>query len=353
MKLANVSITGIASFLPDEKITNENIVNSRPKDIAPEDWTDNQWIVQRTGIEERRRAPKNWGSVELMVEAAKKLLCETNKTIDKFDLLVVSTSFSQNGSNIPRTAEEFKAQIGAPQSTLSVGEDAECAGFVWAMIRAQMEMTCFGFKRAMVVSGDKTTAFTNSRDRKTCGLFGDGACALMVERCKKGFGMLASYRATNTEFINAIKVPAGGSAMPLSHFKRLTRKNRELFTMQMPGGKEMLHYIGKTGGPEACRKVCEASGICIKKLTKVFPHQANLRMTNQMEGYLDLDDGVMFKETQRIYGNTSGSSGPIGMDFAYRKGLLDYGDYFVVDEFGAGFIIGSFLGRWTMQKFQE
>ena len=312
-KLQPVTIIGLGSYVPSTVLTNDDIRDRRPADIREDEWTDDSWIFPRTGIRERRVAPPDWGSSDLMVPAAQRALVDANLTIDDIDLVITSTSFPDNGFDCPRTSEEFKRLIGAPQSTLSISENAECAGFVWALIRAQLEMTCSGYERVLVVSGDKTTAAANPRDRKTFPLFGDAGGAVVLAPCGEGEGILNSTRGTDTQYVEAIKVPAGGSKMPAT----LETVKQGLHYMVMSDGPAMLKVIGGKVFPELCRQIIAQAGISLDQVRHIIPHQANIRITDAAERRLGKS---IFKETQLWFGNTSGTSVNLGLDNLYIHG---------------------------------
>lgn len=344
-KVLPVTIISLGSYVPKEILTNDDIRDRRPPDIPENEWTDDSWIFPRTGIKERRIAPSDWGSSDLMVPAAQRALADANLSINDIDLIVTSTSFPDKGSDCPRTSEIFKGRIGAPQTTLSVSENAECAGFEWALIRAQMEMTCKGFQRVLVVSGDKTTSAVNQRDRKTWPLFGDAAGAVVLAPCEEGEGIVASLRGTDPEFIDAIEIPAGGSKMPAT----LETVEQGLHFMSMPGGAEMLKVIGGRIFPDICRQLVAKVGINISDVRHIIPHQANIRITKAAERKLGKR---IFKETQLWFGNTSGSSVPLALDTLYLHGELDPNDYVLPVGFGAGFDWGGVLIRWTKPRYR-
>ncbi len=345
IKLQPVTIIGLGSYVPSTVLTNDDIRDRRPSDIPETEWTGDAWIFPRTGIRERRIAPKDWGSSDLMVPAANRALADGNLAIGDIDLIITSTSFPDKGSDCPRTSEIFKHLIGAHQTPLSVTENAECAGFEWASIRAQEMMTLYGYERVMVVSGDKTSSAANPRDRKTYPLFGDAGGCVILAPCDEGDGFLASARGTDTTYIDAIEIPAGGSKMPAT----LETVQQGLHYMTMPGGSDMLKIIGGKVFPDICRELVAKAGISLEQVRHIIAHQANIRITIAAERRLGTH---LFKETQLWFGNTSGSSVPLALDTLYLHGDLEPGDYIIIVGFGAGFIWGGLLMRWTKPRFR-
>lgn len=352
--ITKISITGIGSFVPIERLTNKGIEQMRPPDIDPKDWTDEDWIWPRTGIAERRIAPDNWGSSDMMVLAGLKAMENAGVEKEDLDCIITSTSFADYGFNIPRTAEVVKDKLDLPQTVLSLEENAECAGFCWALARAEMEMRTRGFKKVLVTSGDKTTCATNYSDRNTCILFGDAAGAVVLEADKNIYpfdGLIASLRGTitregKTSYIDTMSVPAGGSKRPLDSESLKT----ELGCMQMPGGRKMLEALGGRIIPEICQKTANEAGISLEKIKYIIPHQANIRISQMIAKRLGLADDVVFTQTQKWFGNTSGSSVPLALDYLYQYGKLTTGDLIMLVGFGAGFTYGTNLIIWTKPK---
>jgi len=345
IKLQPTTIVGVGSYVPKTVLTNDDIRDMRPADIPEGEWTDDSWILPRTGIRERRAAPPDWGSSDLMLPAANRALADANLAIGDIDLIITSTSFPDKGCDCPRTSEIFKSLIGAPQTTLSVTENAECAGFDWALIRAQEMMTLYGYERVMVVSGDKTSSAANPRDRKTWPLFGDAGGCVILAPCDEGDGFLASIRGTDTEYIDAMEIPAGGSKQPAT----METVQQGLHYMVMPGGGDMLKVIGGNVLPDLCRQLVAKVGVPIEQVRHIVLHQANIRITNAAERRLG---ARIFKETQLWFGNTSGSSVPLALDTLYLHGELEPGDYIIIAGFGAGFIWGGLLLRWTKPRYR-
>jgi 3-oxoacyl-[acyl-carrier-protein] synthase-3 len=337
-----IHIIGTGSYVPPDILTNTDIELMRPEGVLAENWTNDKWIFSRTGIHERRIAPKEWASSDLMVKAAKQALCSAKMEIDAIDLIVASTSFPDMGFNAPRTTEVLKHKLGARKSTLSVAEDAACAGFPWALERARMEMCMHHeFQRALVVSGDKVSSAVNYADRGTCILFGDASGAVILERNDTAGGVIHSIRETDTNYLEGIKVPAGGSALPMTH--ELLNAGAQFMTM--PGGKDMLRIIGGDVIPRFYDKM--DSLLTIGSIKYIIPHQANVRIIDAAAKRINAPDSIVFKDNIECFGNTSGSSIPLALDTLCRQGKLNSGDIILLIGFGAGFIYGANLIVWT------
>ncbi len=341
----NINIIGVGSFVPDRVLTNYDIENMRPDDIEPENWTNDAWIFPRTGIRERRVAHDSWASSDLMVRAAKKALLDAEMTMNVIDLIVTSTSFPDKGFNNPRTSEIVKDKLGARQKTLSVCEDAACAGFTWALERACMEMLRHDFKHALVVSGDKVTSAVNYQDRSTCILFGDAAGAVILEKNSRFGGIYRTLRETNTKYIEAIEIPAGGSALPY-----IINSNPADFYIKMPGGADMLKVIGGEVIPQLYNDLKQYARRGEVKF--IIPHQANARIIKTAKHYLKNFAGEVFDANIECFGNTSGSSVPLALDTIYRQGKLAPGDMIILMGFGAGFIYGANLIEWSLPIYK-
>lgn len=345
-------IIGIGSYVPTTVLTNDIIENMRPSGVLVEDWTDDAWIVPRTGIKERRVAGRGVGSADLMVRAAQAALVDAGLGVEEIDLIITSSSFADMGFNAPRTSELLKQKLRAPQHILSLEENAACAGFCFALERAKLELLAEPeWQTVLVVSGDKVTAATDYEDRNTCILFGDAAGAVVLRKnniIDSERGLIVSLRETDTYFINAIVVPAGGSILPANHETVETGQH----FLKMPGGGNMLKEIGGKKMPELCRRIAELGGVKLEEIRHIIPHQANLRILEMAERKLGLHEGVVFKDNVALFGNTSGSSIPLALDTLYRQGKLEPDDLIILIGFGAGFTFGANLIRWTKRKYK-
>jgi 3-oxoacyl-[acyl-carrier-protein] synthase-3 len=342
---------GVGSYVPEQVLTNQYFVDNCPPLLKCEKgWTDTDGIKKRTGMETRHFAFANQASSDLMVEAAKNALLDAGLTINDMDLIICSTSFQDNGFNVPRTSEIFATKIGAKISTLVLEENAACAGFTWALERARIEMLVHEYEHVLVVSGDKVTAAVNYNDRSSCILFGDGAGAVILKRsCEPG--IIRTIRENDTTYLNSIVIPAGGSAKPMTHS---LLDNNEQF-MAMPGGGDMLKIMGGEILPNVYERMLET----IPNIKYIVPHQANLRIIEVAEAKIKRNlaekgedfKSIIFKDNIACYGNTSGSSVPLALDTLYRQGNLEEGDYILLVGFGAGFLYGANLLKWTKKKF--
>ena len=346
MKRQSLAIVGVGSYLPLNILTN--------KDLEKMVNTSDEWIISRTGIRERRYADAGVASSDLALEAAKIALSDAGLSPDDLDLIIFSTAFSDFGSNEPRTAEVFKFKLGA-KNALSLEEPAECAGFDFALTRAVAEASIYGFKNILVACGDKVTAFVNKNDRQTIVLFGDGGGAVVLQLCRKGEGILASFRATypfkttrsNLPAWEWITIPAGGSRLPVT--EEAIRNG--LHFMKMHDGGAIMGYVVEEM-PKACLTVCKMAGIDIQKVKVIVPHSANSRIVQAAEKRLGLGPGVVLDNAEKV-GNTSCSSVPIGLDRVYREGRLQPGDLGITVSFGAGITLGANLFRWVKPIFSK
>lgn len=338
--MGGIGIIGLGSYVPERRLTN--------RELEEMVVTTDEWIKQRTGIESRPIAKDGVSSTDLMVSAADQALTDAFTMADDpdLDLILVTTSFPDN--IVPLSSDSFHAKIGAKPRTLAIDVVAECAGFCWALAQAEKEMRSEGFRKVLIVSGDKTTAFTDYQDRKTCILFGDAAGAVVLGECDEDYGLLAHLRANDSQYLDCIDIPAGGSALPTSE----ETVRQRLHYMRMPGGNQMLKVIGGQVMPEMCRKICEQVGIELAQVRWIIPHQANFRITDLARKRLGVDPEVVFDDNTRLFGNTSGSSVPLALDCLYRAGKLDRGDYIILVAFGAGFKFGANLIRWNLPTFK-
>ena len=340
MEFGSLEIAGVGAFLPPGILTNENL--ARMID------TSNEWIVERTGIKERRIAANGIASTDLALQAAAIALEDARLEPKDLDLIIFSSTFSDCGSNVPRAAEIFKYKLAA-RNALSLEESVQCAGFDFALARARAEAAFYGFRRILVACGEKTTAFVNKNDRRTVILFGDGAGAVVLTACERDKGILSSFRATHPFVTNWTKIPAiewisipaGGSRMPAT----IETVQAGLHFIIMRDGESIMRYVVEEM-PKACLAVCRDAGCDIQEVAAIVPHSANSRIIRKVEEKMRIGPGIILDNAEKV-GNTSCSSVPIGLDRIYREGRLKPGDLVITVGFGAGMVLAANLIRWT------
>jgi 3-oxoacyl-[acyl-carrier-protein] synthase-3 len=353
--MEEIVITGVGSAIPPEANVLTNFDMSKIVD------TSDEWIITRTGVKERLVAPAEWASSNLIVIAILNALQDAGLTTEDIDAIIISTTFPDKGSNVPCTSEIVKHKLKLPQRVLSLEENKACAGFCFALERARLEFLGNpSFRRIVVASGDIITKFTDYTNRGTCVLFGDAGGAVVLERVNlPGYGLLKSLRGTLTlneengdEYLYAISIPAGGSAMPAN--EDTVKERLHYMVMTEGGGKALLKVFGGEIIPKKTEELVDAIGLTLPDTNQILPHQANFRIIDTARRRLEergLRPNCVFADNIRWYGNNSGSSVPLALDTVYRQNRIKYGDYLVLWGYGAGLVYAANLIRWAKPPF--
>jgi 3-oxoacyl-[acyl-carrier-protein] synthase III len=321
-------ITGWGMALPDQRLTNAEL--ERRVD------TSNQWIVERTGIHERRIAADGETTASLAIEAGAAAIKSAGLTPDAIDLLVVATATSEQ--LIPHTGAFVADGLGIRSGSFDL--NAGCAGFVYELVVGASMLTAGNLDHVLVVGAETLSRVVNPLDRSTCILFGDGAAAMVLGASPDdGPGLIAWDLGTDGAATGLLEVLAGGSRMPT--------------TMETVANGD--HYI-RMAGPEVFRRavrivVESATAALARANTEVgevkwfAPHQANIRIIDSAAGRLGIPPQRVLVNIDR-YGNTSAASIPLILAEAAEDGRLADGDLILLSGFGAGLTWGSALLRW-------
>ena len=311
MSKINAIITGVAGYVPDYVLNNEEL--SRMVD------TNDEWITTRTGIKERRiLTEEGLGTSYMARKAAKLLMKKTGVDPDSIDAVIVATTTPDYPH--PSTASIVLGKLGL-KNAFAFDFAAACCGFMYAFDVACNMIQSGRHKRIIVIGADKMSSITDYRDRATCPLFGDGAGAVMVEGTEEeGIGLIDSYHRTDGKGLPFLHVKAGGSVCPSSRF---TVDHRLHYTYQE--GRTVFRYAVTAMGDD-CAALLERNGLTQNDVDYVVP----------MEKVL--------VNIQR-YGNTSAACMPLVLwDF---ESQLKKGDNIIFTAFGAGFVNGASYYKWA------
>lgn len=328
----SVGIAGIGSYVPSKVITNEDL--SKLVD------TSDEWIVQRTGIRERRIVDDNTSTSDIATIAARRALQDGEILPEEIDLILVATVTPDMA--FPSTACIVQKNIGAVNAAafdISVG----CAGFIYGLSIGVSFIRSGAYNKVLIIGAETLSKIVNWKDRSTCILFGDGAGACVLERCEDGFGFLDFDLGTDGTGGDLLTMPAGGSRLPAS-FETVSNN---LHTIKMDGQevfKFAVRIIEKTSV-----NLLNKANIALDEIDYLVPHQANIRIIEAASKKLKLSDDKVYVNLDR-YGNMSSASIPVALDEAYRKGLLKKGDMILLVAFGAGLSWGSTLLKWNKQE---
>ncbi len=326
-----VRISGLSAFVPPRVLTNadlEKLVD-----------TNDEWIIQRTGIRERHIVDAGVATSDLAKVAAEGALREAGLDADQIGFIVVGTTTPD--TIFPSTACVLQAQIGA-RHAWGFDLGAACSGFTYALTTAMQMVATGAHEHALAVGADVMSSIIDYTDRTTCVLFGDGAGAVVVSATTDDEPHIIDF----AHFIDgsggpALCMPAGGSRMPAS---RETVEKR-------------LHYVKQEGAAvfkfavknteEIARRLLERNGLEPSDLDLFVSHQANRRIIEASTERLGLDPSKVIINLDK-YGNTTAGTIPLALADARQQGRLKKGDLVLLASVGAGFTVGAVLLRWSL-----
>lgn len=326
--MLNAKITGIASFVPDYVLTNDEL--SHMVD------TNDEWITTRVGIKERRiLKDENAGSSYMGTIAVNRLLKECGVSATEIDLIICATS--NPDYRFPSTASVIAHNCGTTNA-YAYDIQAACAGFIVSLQAATAYVRSGMYKKVIVVAAEKMSSMTNYKDRSTCPLFGDAAAAVMVEPTEESnIGVIdGEFHVDGTGLPNLL-MKAGGSVRPASHE---TVDNDEHYVYQ-EGRAVYKHAV--TDMYTSSLNVMKRNNLTVDTIDWFVPHQANLRIIEAVGERLGIDEKKVLVNIEH-YGNTSAASIPLCLD--ENKGKLKKGDKIMLTAFGAGFTWGAMYIVW-------
>lgn len=320
-------IAGTGSYLPEKRLTND--------DLARMVDTDNEWIVQRTGIRERRIAGPHETTASMASHAATRALQAATLEPKHIDLIICATATAE--MVVPSTACFVAASLGL-DSTPAYDLGAACSGFLYAVDQAAACVKAGQYKNVLVVGAETLSRITDYKDRSSCILFGDGAGAVVVQRSldtKRGV-LYTKLHADGRGW--ELLYCAPGSRMPIdqamvagrNHFLKI--RGRDIYKFAVQRFNELI---------EDAFRACD---LTIDRVKMVVPHQVNQRIIDSAMEKLNIPAEKAFVNIDR-YGNTSAASIPIALDEAVRSGRLKQGDVAVMVAFGAGLTWGNAVVR--------
>jgi len=323
-----VSITGLGSHVPERVVTNDELSTMME--------TSDEWIVERTGIRERRIAAPEEALSDLALPAARQALEDAGISGSDLDLIIVATVTPDMA--FPATAAILADELGAHDAgayDLSAG----CTGFMYAVAQAYGMLAGGLAQRALVVGGDVLSKILDWSDRGTAVLFGDGAGAVVLERVGQG-GFLGFELGADGSGGLQLYLPAGGSRAPATAESVAERRH----FVQM-NGREVFKFATRVlvASAEAVLAEC---GRTIEDVDVYVPHQANVRIIEYATQKLGIPDDRVVIDVDR-YGNTSSGSIPLALADAKADGRLAAGRLVLMTGMGAGLTWGSGLIEWT------
>ncbi len=328
MKKTTAAITAVGKYLPEYVLTNEILEGMVD--------TTSEWILSRTGIEERRLLKETGkGSSFLAINAAKDLFSKTNVKPEEIDLVIIATATPD--MKAASTASFVATEIGA-LNAFSFDLESACSSFLYGMSVASSFIEAGKYKKVLLIGADVNSSFIDYTDRKTCIIFGDGAGAVLFEPNNEGLGLIDEYLRTDGSGRDFLKVEAGGSLYP---------PTVELIEQK----KHFVHQEGKTvfkyavsNMAESAEKLLERNNLNKEDINWLVAHQANKRIIDATASRFDLDDSKVMMNIQK-YGNTTSATLPLLLN-DYEK-QLKKGDNLIFAAFGGGFSWGAIYFKWA------
>jgi len=322
-------ITGWGMAVPDLIMTNDDLANMVD--------TNDEWIRDRTGVEERRIANGDESTASLATSAALKALQVANVSPQDVELIIVSTSTPQHF--FPSTASLVQNKIGAINAG-AFDLSAACTGFIYALNMATQNIRAGGIKTALVVGAETLSRFVDWSDRNTCILFGDGAGAFVLQASNQEGGIVSAILRSDGSGGDLLSVPAGGSAQPTS--SQTIQEGKHYIQMK---GREVFRFATKVMS-RSSEEALEKANWHLDDVSLLVPHQANIRIIKAAAKGLKLPMERIMVNLHK-YGNTSTASIPIATVEALESERINRGDKLVFVGFGAGLTWGAATVIWT------
>lgn len=321
-------IIGTGSYVPARVLSN--------KDLEKMVDTSDEWIVERTGISERRIASEDEAASDLAFYAAEKALQDGGVRPSDIDFIIVATVTPD--MLFPSTACLVQSRLGA-KGAFAFDLSAACSGFIYALSVADQYIRSGMYRTGLVIGSDVFSKVTDWTDRNTCVLFGDGAGAVILKAEAGSKGIISSHLYADGTSWDMLYVPGGGSRIPPEE----GMINNRLQFVKMRGNETF-----KVAVNTMCSSINEAlkgNGLTADDIRLFIPHQANLRIIQAIGKKLNVPMDRFMINLDR-YGNTSAASIPIALDEAVKEGRIVEGDHVLLEAFGGGLTWGAVLIKW-------
>lgn len=310
-------ITAIGTYVPERRLTNfdlEQMVD-----------TNNEWIIQRTGIHERRITRPDEFTSDLCVSAVKDLMQRYNKTVEDVDMIIVATSTPD--FPFPSVSSIIQNRLKISQ-TGAIDLSAACAGFVYALHTAHSLISSGLHKKVLVIGADTISKITDYTDRNTCILFGDGAGAVLVERDEKSKSFIGFHLGSDGR--GAQHVYRSGLSKKVNDIELIDTQ----YLVQ--NGREVFRWVVRNV-PDSIKQILEKTQTSLDQVDWFIPHSANLRL---IEPICEKLEYPMEKTLYSLvnFGNTSAATIPLALDLGIRGGKVKNGDRVLMYGFGSGLV---------------
>ncbi|HTV36798.1 MAG TPA: beta-ketoacyl-ACP synthase III [Xanthobacteraceae bacterium] len=318
-------ILGCGAYLPSQVLTND--------DLARKVDTSDEWIVQRTGIHERRIAAAGELTSQMAAQAARSALSHARVDAQSIDLIVLATSTPDN--TFPASAVSVQAELGITRGA-AFDLQAVCSGFVYALATADALLKTGAFSRALVIGAETFSRILDWTDRSTCVLFGDGAGAVVLEAqeqpdTRDARGILTVHLRADGRHKSKLYVDGGPSSTgTVGH-------------LRMEGREVFRHAVAMI--TDVVEDAFRATGYTADDIDWFIPHQANKRIIDGSAHKLGIAPAKIVTTVDR-HGNTSAASIPLALSDALAERRIKRGDLLLLEAMGGGFTWGAALVRW-------
>ncbi len=327
--IRGVQLTGWGSYAPSLVLTNA--------DLEQMVDTNDEWIVSRTGIRERRIAGPGDTTASMAAVAGLRAIATAGLTVHDIDLIIVGTLTPDYP--LPSAAVLVKEAIGNAHAA-AMDLAAACSGFVYGYGIAHAYLASGLARHALVIGSETMSRCTDWTDRGTCVLFGDGAGAVVLSASDEPGGAMGIELNTETAATYSIWIPAGGAARPANEATVAAAEH----VMRMRGGETFKLAVRKLSSTSL--RAVEKAGITLNDIDLAVPHQANARILEALCKMVHFPTERVFINIDR-YGNTSAASVPIALTEAVEAGRIKPGDRILLAAFGAGGTSGAIALQWT------
>jgi 3-oxoacyl-[acyl-carrier-protein] synthase-3 len=331
MSTITAAITAVGAYVPDFVLSNkvlETMVD-----------TNDEWIITRTGIKERRiLKDDSKGTSYLAIKAAQDLIAKANIDPLEIDLLIMATATAD--MPVASTGVYVATEIGATNA-FAYDLQAACSSFLYGMSTAAAYIQSGRYKKVLLIGADKMSSIVDYTDRSTCIIFGDGAGAALFEPNYEGLGLIDEYLRSDGIGRDFLKIPAGGSLVPTT--LETVKENRHNIIQD---GKTVFKYA-VTNMADASEQILKRNNLTNEDVDWLVPHQANKRIIDATANRMNLEESKVLMNIER-YGNTTSATLPLVLnDFEH---LFKKGDTIILAAFGGGFTWGSIYLKWAYDK---
>jgi 3-oxoacyl-[acyl-carrier-protein] synthase-3 len=328
MSKIRAAITAVGGYVPEYVLTNAELETMVE--------TNDEWIVSRTGVKERRILKGDQQGVSVLaVQAVREMLAKSKTDPKEIDLIVFATVTPD--MMFPATANIVASEIGA-SNAFGFDLSAACSGFIFALTTGAQFIETGACKKVLVIGADKMSAIMDYSDRSTCIIFGDGAGCVLLEPTTEEIGIMDSVHRSDGNGAPYLHMKAGGSRIPASH-ESVDKKQHVIFQE----GSTVFKFA-VTNMADVSAKIMEKNNLKAEDIAWLAPHQANKRIIDATANRMGINEEKVMMNISK-YGNTTAATIPLLL-WDYEK-QLNKGDNIIMAAFGGGFTWGSVWVKWA------